>query len=41
MIKSDTKGIRVAVLIKLQEASGLGVTQFWKLLKDEHHEIDE
>ena len=41
MIKSDTRGVRVAVLIKLQEASGLSVAQFWKLLRDEHPEVDE
>ena len=28
-------------LIKLQECSGLTVSQFWKLLKDEHGGLDE
>jgi DNA-binding Xre family transcriptional regulator len=41
MIKSDTKGVRVAVLIKLQECSSLSVSQFWKLLREEHPEVDE
>ena len=36
MLKSNSRGIRLAVLIKLQEVSGLSVSQFWKLLKEEH-----
>jgi DNA-binding Xre family transcriptional regulator len=41
MLKTDAKGVRVSVLIKLQEVSGLSVAHFWKLLRDEHGELDE
>lgn len=40
MLKSDSKGVRLKVLIRLQEVSGIPVEKFWKLLKDEHQEID-
>ena len=40
MIKTNSRGVRVKVLIKLQEASGLSVEKFWKLLRDEHTDID-
>jgi|688.fasta_scaffold147979_3 DNA-binding Xre family transcriptional regulator len=36
MLQNNSRGVRVSVLIKLQEVSGLTVSQFWKLLKDEH-----
>ena len=32
----DAKAIRLSVLIRLQGASGYSVTEFWKLLKEEH-----
>jgi plasmid maintenance system antidote protein VapI len=32
----DAKAMRLAVLIRLQEASGYSVTEFWKLLKEDH-----
>lgn len=40
MLKSDSKAVKVSTLIKLQEISGLTVSQFWKLLTDEHTDID-
>jgi len=40
MLTNDSKAVRVGVLVKLQEVSGLTVSQFWKLLKDEHSEVD-
>lgn len=39
MIKGDSKAIKVSTLIRLQEVSGLSVSQFWKLLTEEH-ELD-
>jgi DNA-binding Xre family transcriptional regulator len=41
MLQNNSRGVRVSVLIKLQEVSGLTVSQFWKLLKDEHGALDE
>lgn len=32
----NAKGVRVSVLIRLQEVSGYSVERFWKMLKDEH-----
>ena len=32
----NPKGVRIAVLIRLQEVSGYSVERFWKMLKDEH-----
>ena len=40
MLKSDSKGVRLKVLIKLQEVSGISVETFWKLLRNEHQDID-
>lgn len=40
MLKSDSKAVKLSTLIKLQEISGLTVSQFWKLLTDEHTDID-
>jgi DNA-binding Xre family transcriptional regulator len=38
----NAKGVRVSVLIKLQEISGYTVEKFWRLLKDEHgHGLDD
>jgi DNA-binding Xre family transcriptional regulator len=36
MLKSDSKAVKLSTLIKLQEVSELSVSQFWKLLTDEH-----
>lgn len=41
MLKSDSKAVKLSTLIKLQEISGLTVSQFWKLLAEEHGELDE
>jgi len=41
MLQNNSRGVRVSVLIKLQEVSGLSVAHFWKLLRDEHGELDE
>lgn len=38
---NDAKGVRVPVLIKLQEVSGFSVDAFWKLLKREHVDADK
>lgn len=32
----NARGVRIAVLIRLQEVSGYSVERFWKMLKDEH-----
>lgn len=32
----NARGVRIAVLIRLQEVSGYSVEKFWKLLKEEH-----
>lgn len=32
----NARGVRIAVLIRLQEVSGYSVEKFWKMLKDEH-----
>lgn len=32
----NAKGVRVSVLIRLQEVSGYSVEKFWKLLREEH-----
>lgn len=36
MLSSDSKAVRIAVLIKLQRSSGMSVSQFWKLLESEY-----
>jgi DNA-binding Xre family transcriptional regulator len=36
MLKSDSKAVKLSTLIKLQEVSELSVSQFWKLLTEEH-----
>lgn len=36
MLKTDSKAVKVSTLIKLQEISGLTVSQFWRLLTEEH-----
>lgn len=41
MLKSDSKAVKVSTLIRLQEISGLSVSAFWKLLTEEHGELDE
>ena len=32
----NARGVRIAVLIRLQEVSGYSVEKFWKMLKEEH-----
>lgn len=41
MLKSDSKAVKVSTLIRLQEISGLSVSAFWKLLTEEHSDLDE
>lgn len=36
----NARGVRVSVLIKLQEVSGYSVEKFWKMLKDEYGQVD-
>lgn len=32
----NARGVRISVLIRLQEVSGYSVEKFWRMLKDEH-----
>lgn len=41
MLKSDSKAVKVSTLIRLQEISGLSVSQFWRLLTEEHSDLDD
>jgi DNA-binding Xre family transcriptional regulator len=40
MLASDSKAVRLTVLIKLQRSSGMSVSQFWKLLESEYSSDD-
>jgi predicted transcriptional regulator len=37
----NARGVRIVVLIRLQEVSGYSVEKFWSLLKAEHGELDD